>query len=224
MDMIIKFIINLIKDYLNKAKSLPVKEDKRIFTQPEKKLDESKIKVDYSVTNKWHKGWKRPLDQITEAVVHHTAGSGTWQGLRDWMLSVTGKRKANYKRGIGLFPFVIQKNGTLAKFGPIARWWYHSHAGKHDSETIGIEIIHNKGSFSKQQYETLFWLLFEYIPFHCENYKSIVSHDHNMMKYTGKKKSCPGPDFEWAKLEKEMGKRKISWNFKSYRGYNIALK
>jgi hypothetical protein len=211
--------MSFFSNLLNFLSSFFVKEDKRVFTQPPKKLDESRIKVDYSVTDKWHKGWKRPLDQINEVVIHHTGGNGTWEGLRNWMLK--GERKASYKKGVALFHFAIGKTGILAKFGPIARWWYHSSSGRHDRYTVGVEIIHRSGKFTDDQYETLFWLLFEYMPYHCKNYTRIVSHDYNFNTYSNGKKGCPGPDFEWERLEDEMKKRNIKYSTHGFEEYEV---
>lgn len=63
-----------IQNILNTIKSLPIKEtNPHSFTIPDpSKFDESKIIMDYSVIEKWHQGWKRNLDSINEAVIHHT--------------------------------------------------------------------------------------------------------------------------------------------------------
>jgi len=185
------------------------------------KFDESRIIQDYSVTQKWHNGWKRPLSQITEVVIHHTAGNGNIDTLKKWMLG--GERKDSYKKGIALFHFAIDKDGRIWKAGPISRWWYHSCSGKHDRFTVGIENIHKSGPFTPAQYKSLFWILFEYMPHFCPNYHRIVSHDYNYNTYSNVKKGCPGPDFDWTKLEKEIKRRNINFETHGFEEYTLKF-
>ena len=162
-------------------------------------LDQSRIIVDYTVTDKWHKGFDRHLEDITEAVVHHTASEGTWEGLKNWMME--GERAAEYKRGIALFHFVVEKDGSIVKLGPISKWWHHSSSGQHDKYSVGIELIHKEGAFTDEQYESLLWLVTEYLSFHCANYERIVSHKYNAKYYSDREKYCPGQYFDWERLK-----------------------
>lgn len=184
-------------------------------------FDESRIVQDYSVTQKWHNGWKRPLDQVTEVVIHHTAGTGNIDTLKKWMLG--GERKDQYMKGISLFHFAVDKDGKIWKAGPISRWWYHSCSRKHDQFTVGIENIHKSGPFTKSQYDSLFWLLFDYMPHFCPSYNRIVSHDYNYNTYSNMKKGCPGPDFDWKKLEAEMKRRKIVFDTHGFEEYTLTF-
>ena len=184
-------------------------------------FDESRIEQDYSVTQKWHTGWKRPLEQITEVVIHHTDGTGNIETLKRWMLG--GERKAQYVKGISLFHFAIDRNGKIWKAGPLSRWWYHSCSGKYDRFTVGIEIIHKSGAFTDAQYENLFWMLFEYMPNFCTSYQRIVSHDYNYNTYSKIKKGCPGPDFDWKRLEAEMVKRGIVFETRGFEEYSLKF-
>ncbi len=184
-------------------------------------FDESRIQQDYSVVEKWHSGWKRSLEDITEVVIHHTDGTGTIDSLRKWMLE--GERKEQYTKGISLFHFAIGKDGLIWKAGPISRWWYHSCSGQHDRFTIGIENIHKSGEFSEEQYSNLFWLLFEYMPHFCTSYYRIVSHDYNFQTYSNRKKGCPGPDFDWSRLEDEMKRRNIIFEKHKPEEYTIKF-
>lgn len=184
-------------------------------------FDASRLVSDYSVTEKWHRGWKRGLSEITEAVVHHTAGGGNINSLKSWMLA--GERQESYKQGIGLFHFSIDADGAIWKVGPISRWWFHSSCGQHDRLTVGIELIHKSGPFAEKQYESLFWMLFEYLPHFCQNYNRIVSHDYNFNTYSNNRKGCPGPDFSWARLEDEMKKREISYRTHGFEEYAITF-
>jgi len=184
-------------------------------------FDESRILQDYSVTQKWHNGWKRTLDQINEVVIHHTAGTGNIETLKKWML--TGERKEQYMKGISLFHFAIDRDGKIWKAGPISRWWYHSCSGKHDRFTVGIENIHKTGPFTDAQYDALSWLLFEYMHHFCPDFSRIVSHDYNYNTYSNMKKGCPGPDFDWDRLEQEMTKRSITFETHGFEEYTIKF-
>lgn len=184
-------------------------------------FDESRIVQDYSVTQKWHDGWKRPLSRITEVVIHHTAGTGNIETLKKWMLG--GERKDQYVKGISLFHFAVDRDGKIWKAGPISRWWYHSCSGKHDMYTVGIEHIHKSGPFTDAQYDSLFWILFEYMPHFCPSYNRIVSHDYNYNTYSNNKKGCPGPDFDWDRLENEMKKRNITFDTHGFDEYTIKF-
>lgn len=211
--------MNWLKTVINAVSSLHVREkEPHKFTVPNASFDESKIHTDYSVTEKWHKGWKRPLSQIEEAVIHRTMGNGDWEDLRAWMLA--GERKKQYKRGIALFHFAISPNGHIWKLGPIGRWWYASTSGQHDKKCINIELI-GFGPFTEEQYESLFWLLFEYAPHFCSNYHRIVSHDYNGNTYSGVKKGCVGPHFDWSKLEGEIVNRGYNFENFGFEHYNL---
>lgn len=184
-------------------------------------FDESRIKQDYSVTEKWHKGWARSPDSVTEVVIHHTDGIGNIETLKKWMLG--GERKKQYVKGISLFHFAVDREGSIWKAGPVSRWWYHSCSGRHDRFTVGIENIHKTGPFTDAQYESLCWLLFEYMPHFCPSFCRIVSHDYNYSTYSNGKKGCPGPYFDWKRLESEMSKRNITFDTGGFDDYTLKF-
>jgi hypothetical protein len=167
---------------------------------------------DYSVIDKWFEGWSRNVNTIIEAVIHHTDGGGNVETLKNWMLN--RERTDQYKKGIALFHYAIDKKGSIWEVAPLSRWFYHSSSGKHDEYTIGIELIHKSGQFTEKQYDSLFYLLFETFPKWCKNYNHIVSHDYNYNKYKSRTKNCPGPEFDWDRLKLEINKRKL--NFKIF--------
>lgn len=213
---------------LNNSNKVPVNEvpveKENSVSEPSPDIagfDDSRIRQDYSITQKWHPGWKRPLEQVKEVVIHHTAGTGNIDTLKKWMLS--GERKEQYTKGISLFHFAIDRDGKIWKAGPVSRWWYHSCSGKHDKVSIGIENIHKTGPFTDAQYENLFWLIFEYIPRICISYNRIVSHDYNYNTYSNMKKGCPGPDFDWVRLENEMMRRNINFETHGFEEYTIKF-
>ncbi len=182
-------------------------------------FNNSMIKKDYSVNNKWHGGWNRSLSQITEAVIHHTGSNGSIDSLKKWMLG--GERKSQYKNGISLFHFAIGRDGTIWQAGDLSRWWYHSCSGKHDRFTVGIELVHKSGLFTDAQYTSLFWLLFVYMFHFCPSFYRIVSHDYNYDSYSNMKKGCPGSDFDWGRLVGEMKRQNIIYENHHIEEYSI---
>jgi hypothetical protein len=154
---------------------------------------------DFEITKKYNEGFPRALKSITEFVVHHTAGRGVWAGLKKWMLG--GERAEEYKRAVALFHFAIDKDGAIYQVGRLNRWFYHSSSGRHDKLTIGCELIHYNGPFTEEQYQSLAYLIYEYLPTLCPGLHRIVGHDYNKNKYSGSRKGCPGPNFDWPRLE-----------------------
>ena len=55
--------------------------------------------------------------------------------------------------------------------------------------------------FTDEQYESLVWLVTEYLPFHCANFERIVSHKYNSKYYSDREKDCPGQYFDWERLK-----------------------
>lgn len=72
-----------------------------------------------------HPGFERnkaePVDTI---VVHATMGGGTY----GWMKQ--GHRDEEYKKGVGLFHFLIERSGRIVEIISPTRWVYHSSSGK----------------------------------------------------------------------------------------------
>lgn len=150
----------------------------------------------------------KSLNAVTEIVIHHTAGDGNWKGLLSWFTEGTNKRRNLYFKFIGFTHFYIEKSGEIFKAFPLTRWLYHSCSGKHDRFSIGIELIHRKGSFSDEQYSSLAWLIQELIK-DCPNVMQIVSHDYNYMTYSNDAKGCPGKEFDFDLLNYHLEEREI---------------
>jgi len=145
----------------------------------------------------------RELDSIDEVVIHHTAGDGNWKGLKGWFLGKDNPRRAQYKKFVALTHYYIQKDGKIIEAYPLDTWLYHSCSGKRDKTTIGIELIHKTGDFTEEQYKSLFYLLFDFLPANCPNLKVISSHDYRYKKYSNITKDCPSDWFDWARLKAE---------------------
>ena len=145
---------------------------------------------------------KRDLKTVTEIVIHHTAGNGTWKGIKSWILGKNNERINQHKRFIGLTHYYIDKDGRINQAFPLDTWLYHSCSGKHDKVTAGIELVHGSGEFTAEQYNSLAELITR-IADTCP-IKTIVSHDYNYLHYSGKTKGCPGKDFNWEKLQEML--------------------
>lgn len=164
----------------------------------------------YEVTSMYHNGWKRKAEEIEELVIHGTQGK-TANGLINWM--VNGERAGEYKKGIALFHFLIGHLGELYQLAPIDRWYYHSSSKKHDSVTLGVELLNimqnNEGAYGERQYVALEDLLFNKLIPACPNLKRIVSHDYNNNTYSGNRKNCPGVTFSWTRIRDLFKKKQI---------------
>lgn len=153
--------------------------------------------VDHSLMEMFGTPPKRDLSEITEIVIHHTAGGGTNKSLFDWFKGDTCPNHDLYRRFIALTHYYIQKDGGVTEAYPLDVWLYHSCSGKRDKSTIGIELIHASGEFTVHQYASLLQLMMTTIPEQCPNISTISSHDFRYLKYSGKTKGCPSQFFDW---------------------------
>lgn len=199
-----------------------------------------KIIKDPRISNKWHKGFLRDqtFNRKGEIVktkfelpyvitLHGTGGGDNCEGVIQWILNggklQNGKnRKGQYKRGIGIFPFLIGRSGKIFQLLDPNRWTFHSSSFTYDRFTIAIELLNphpnNEDPYTLAQYESLFWLMFEHL-FVEYPINVITSHERLAQKYSGKKKNCPG-NFDWDKLESELKKRKYKFDNNSlYNSY-----
>lgn len=138
----------------------------------------------------------RKLEDVSEIVIHGTGGGTTAASLIKWMLS--GGRAEEYKKGIALFHFLVDRSGEIVKLYDISRWMYHSSSGQHDKCTIGIEMMNPSGNnqteYTTEQYNSLADLV-KSICDMCK-IKSVVGHGYNKQKFSGEYKVCPGR-FDW---------------------------
>ena len=201
------------------------------------KTKEIPIQIEKRVRNKYQQGWVNkvrlvPITHkvipITEIVIHGTAGGRTIAGLVNWMLG--GERRLNYLRGIGLFHFLIgRERGDIVELLDCNYWVWHSSSGKHDKQTIGIECINpsksNSGSYTKEQYENLFSLIFDHLIPTYSTITRIVSHRYNCFIYrASNKKQCPGTGFDWKLLDNELRKRGYIFKTDGQCRYDITHK
>ena len=157
------------------------------------------------IRNKYS-GLGRKVSDIKEIVIHGSGG-GTAKGIIEWMASYNCERKELYKQGIGLFHFMIDRNGDTYEILSPEVWAYHSESGFHDHTTIGIELVNpellNAGDYTDEQYESLNTLI-EKITGRFK-IDIISSHDYNRKFYSGSKpKPCPGNKFDWDKINSDI--------------------
>jgi len=157
------------------------------------------IKDYRQISEAWHKGFARKTDDINEVVVHGTGGGTNGKVFLNWM--ATQGRPDEYSRGIGLFHFLIDTDGTVYQTAHLDRWYYHSSSGQHDKQTIGIELLNsnqnNEAEYTSFQYKALVELLSDL--FRSYKITDIVSHNFNKYKYSNGNKNCPG-NFDWDHL------------------------
>ncbi len=181
---------------------------------------EYEIIIDDVIRKKWHPGysrskrnWKGQLIDIpiTEVVIHGTAGLGTYEWVRD------GGRAAEYRKGVALFHYIIEYDiDMIREIEPTEKAFYHSSSGRHDLGTIGIEIENpsklNRTKYLDRQYEQLNCLILDYLVPKYPTIKNIVGHNFNATVYSNKPKpECPGPLFDWTKIQSELDRRKIQY-------------
>jgi N-acetyl-anhydromuramyl-L-alanine amidase AmpD len=162
---------------------------------------------DYRVHDKYFASisseFSRNIADITEIVCHGTAGGQSAKGIIKWMLS--GEREEEYKKGIALFHYEIDRNGDIYQIIPDLNWVYHSSSGRHDKKTIGIElvnpVIENKGKYTIDQYNSLFSLIKRMMQLYPIDH--IAGHGGNKLKYSGSYKNCPG-EFDWVLLKRNF--------------------
>ena len=138
----------------------------------------------------------RDIKDISEIVIHGTGGGVNAISLLRWM--ITGGRVEEYKRGIGLFHYLIDRDGEIYKLYSLEKWMYHSSSGQHDKCTVGIELMNpstnNQVEYTAEQYRSLAELVKAVNG--LVTIKSIVGHGLNKQKYSGSYKVCPGR-FDW---------------------------
>ena len=109
-----------------------------------------------------------------------------------------------------LIDFYIRRNGSLVQFVSVFdRAWHAGVSNFLNKEncndfSIGIELEgtdHIK--FCKDQYETLFSLLFGLVVF-LPSLEFVTGHSY----IAPKRKTDPGPFFDWVKLAKEIKRNK----------------
>ena len=174
------------------------------------------IIFDESIANKYMKGYSRQISSITDIVIHGTGGGESAKSLLNWMLTLNGetsedkkKKEERYKKGIGLYHYLIDINGDIYNIIDPKNGVYHSDCGEFDLlHTIGIELLNteekNRGEYTEDQYTALFQLI-SYLREIFFMIINIGSHDYYRHIFSGlAKKPCPGMTFNWSLVEKNV--------------------
>lgn len=157
-------------------------------------------------------GYERGTEPIW-LTIHGTAGGGTLE----WILSAEpgSKRFQKYAAGVGLFHYLIDRDGSITNIIDPDKWVFHSSINYLDRQTIGVELLNpdfrNREPYTEEQYVSLI-TLYRYLR---NKYPLTVmlSHNRSMQKIIyearGKKppqvaKACPGPGFNWPKFRQMM--------------------
>ncbi len=147
---------------------------------------------------------------VTTIVDHGTAGGGTRRWVMDAHRNAESAQYRNYCRGIALFHFLIEPDGTVVKLIDPQRWVYHASIGGLDAGTIGIEWQNgdpaNRAPYTPEQYAAgaeLYAEMLELFP----SLNRRVGHGQMKKLVSGGWKECPGPGFDWEILRAEMRQR-----------------
>ena len=160
--------------------------------------------------NRLYPCFSRNLSDISEIVIHGTGGGVNAVSLLRWM--ITGGRAEEYKKGIGLFHYLIDRDGEIYKLYNLEKWMYHSSSGQHDKCTVGIELMNpsanNQVEYTAEQYKSLAEIIEainKLVPI-----KTIAGHGYNKQKYSGSYKVCPGR-FDWFNFGEMLDKKGMSF-------------
>jgi hypothetical protein len=162
-----------------------------------------------SIREKYTEGLDRELkgvEQIVnEIVIHGTGGGASGDAMIKWMMG--GERGREYARGIALYHYLVDYDGTVTEIIDPKKCVFHSSSGVHDIHTIGIEMMNkdpqNRNPYSDAQYKSLLALVIELLKANSK-IVTIVGHGQNAKKYSSAYKQCPGPRFDWKKLADEL--------------------
>lgn len=168
------------------------------------------IHVNRKVRKDIFPGFNRNKD-IKTLVIHGTAGGHTLP----WVEQAKGDRLARYKRGIGLFHYLIDNlsphpDGYVIEVLSPDRWCYHSGVSRRDEESIGVELMnahpHNGNEFSAKQLQSLVDLCV-FLKTEYPNLTEFVGHGRNMQRTSNRWKNCPGAKFPWEEFQRLLGEQ-----------------
>lgn len=164
-----------------------------------------KIIKEEVIREKYTQGHKRTLP-VKYLVVHGTGGGRNAKNLLAWMRNPNKKQQARYRRGVALFHYIIDRDGSVTEIIDPHNWVYHSSIGEMDAGTIGVELMNpsksNSTAYTDEQYKSLVEL-YDYLKgkFPLEK---IFSHRYAKQVIGGHgRKNCPG-NFDWDRFSKDI--------------------
>jgi len=216
-------IVRKVRDSFNKPE--PGRSENIIL--PPLMMDDDFIHRDMSVRELYKKGWekRKRKKQLNEVVLHGTAGGITTDSMLKWMAG--GERAREYNRGIGLFHYLVGREGEVVEVIDPDYWVYHSGSGWHDKCTVGIELINpsklNDMPYTAKQYEALEKLIFGVLLAKYDISK-ITSHRYNSIIYRRRyHKRCPGIGFEWPEIDEMLSARGLNFKTDGHLRYAIGV-
>lgn len=171
-------------------------------------------KLDTRIRDKYNQGFVRRDDEVTHLIVHGTGGGRKAEDCIKWMINGGdlggGKsRESQYRRGVALFQFLIDRDGTVIELLNPHKWVYHSSTMDFDRHTIGVELINpdrsNGGHYTDNQYLSLVQL-YTFLRERFRNMYYITGHGSIKRQRTNKTKACPGDGFNWKVLNLDLTK------------------
>lgn len=166
------------------------------------------IKKEKVIREKYTEGHKR-TKPVKYLVVHGTGGGRSAENLLAWMRNPNQKQQARYRRGVALFHYIIDRDGTVIEIIDPHNWVYHASIGKMDAGTIGVELLNphrdNRSEYTQEQYQSLVEL-YDHLKGMFPLQK-IFSHRYaKQVLGGGKKKNCPG-NFDWDKFQEMIAEQ-----------------
>lgn len=160
------------------------------------------INKDTIIRNKFFSGYPRSKDVIW-FVIHGTAGGGVLHWMR-YGVPLNSARGIDYQKGIGLFHYLINRDGSIWEIIDPDKWVWHASIGRVDGGTIGVELVNtstsNSAPYTQEQYNSLIALYTFLRTTKFPKMTTMISHNRAMIKvnegrYGGK--ACPGRGFNW---------------------------
>lgn len=166
-------------------------------------------------------GFERTMD-VGWFVIHGTAGGGTLNWVRN--ADPNSPRGQRYARGVALFHYLIERDGTVHEIIDPSKWCLHASIWKLDSGTIGVEMVNpdwgNKDDYTDEQYNSLLELYNYLRGGDYPDMDVMLSHNRCKQKVNYEMKgltpprvakACPGPGFDWNVWRKTVGND--GWDF-----------
>ena len=108
------------------------------------------------IKRKFTEGFNRDSEDVETIVLHGTGGPGTLVWITK-LIKPSSKKGRKLKIGIGLFQYLIERDGKIYCLIDPTKWVYHSSMGNNDRKTIGIELLNpspgNLLPYTKEQYK-----------------------------------------------------------------------
>ncbi len=169
------------------------------------------IKIDTAIRSKYHAGFPRTTQPDT-LVIHASAGPNPVVWVRD-AAKYKNPREHLYYKGIALFNYDIEMDsGEIIEVIDPANFVHANNAGKAEERCISIEMEHltnNETPFQDIQYDSLFKLCNVLIGMF--GITRVASHNFIKKTYTNKTKVCPGPGFDWNRVQSYLDSRQLNY-------------